>query len=40
MEDIRGFIEGGLVDVIQVDLTHFGGFLPMKRLAGGPMRTA
>jgi galactonate dehydratase len=34
MEDIRGFIEGGLVDVVQVDLTHFGGFLPMKRLAG------
>jgi galactonate dehydratase len=33
-EDIRGFIEGGLVDVVQVDLTHFGGFLPMKRLAG------
>jgi galactonate dehydratase len=34
MEDIRGFIEGGLVDVVQADLTHFGGFLPMKRLAG------
>ncbi|HKV99589.1 MAG TPA: mandelate racemase/muconate lactonizing enzyme family protein [Vicinamibacterales bacterium] len=34
MEDIRGFIEGGLVDIVQVDLTHFGGFLPMKRLAG------
>ena len=34
MEDMRGFIEGGLVDVVQVDLTHFGGFLPMKRLAG------
>lgn len=34
MEDVRGFIEGGLVDVVQVDLTHFGGFLPMKRLAG------
>jgi galactonate dehydratase len=34
IEDIRGFIEGGLVDIIQVDLTHFGGFLPMKRLAG------
>ena len=25
---------GGLVDIVQVDLTHFGGFLPMKRLAG------
>jgi len=34
MEDMRPLIEGGLVDVIQVDLTHFGGFLPMKRLAG------
>jgi galactonate dehydratase len=34
MEDIRGFIENGLVDVVQVDLTHFGGFLAMKRLAG------
>jgi galactonate dehydratase len=34
MEDMRGFIEGGLVDVVQVDLTHFGGFLAMKRLAG------
>lgn len=34
MEDIRGFIEGGLVDVVQVDLTHFGGFLAMKKLAG------
>jgi galactonate dehydratase len=33
-EDIRGFIEGGFVDVVQVDLTHYGGFLPMKRLAG------
>ena len=22
------------MDVVQVDLTHFGGFLPMKRLAG------
>ena len=34
MEDIRPFLEGGNVDVVQVDLTHFGGFLPMKRLAG------
>lgn len=32
--DIREFIEGGTVDVVQVDLTHFGGFLAMKRLAG------
>jgi galactonate dehydratase len=34
MEDVRPFIEQGLVDVVQVDLTHFGGFLQMKRLAG------
>ena len=34
MEDIRGFIENGLVDIVQVDLTHFGGLLAMKRLAG------
>ena len=34
IEDIRQFIERGIVDVVQVDLTHFGGFLPMKRLAG------
>jgi galactonate dehydratase len=32
--DIREFIESGVADVVQVDLTHFGGFLPMKRLAG------
>jgi galactonate dehydratase len=34
MEDIRPLIEQGLVDVVQVDMTHFGGFLAMKRLAG------
>jgi galactonate dehydratase len=34
VEDIRPFIEGGSMDVVQVDMTHFGGFLPMKRLAG------
>lgn len=34
VEDIRPFIEQGNVDVVQVDLTHFGGLLPMKRLAG------
>jgi galactonate dehydratase len=34
MEDIRSFIEGGMVDIVQVDLTHFGGILAMKRLAG------
>jgi galactonate dehydratase len=32
--DIREFIEGGLADIVQVDLTHFGGFLAMKQLAG------
>ena len=32
--EIREFIERGLADVVQVDLTHFGGFLAMKRLAG------
>src|SRR5262245_11826102 len=32
--DIREFIERGLADVVQVDLTHFGGFLAMKQLAG------
>jgi galactonate dehydratase len=32
--DIREFIERGLADVVQVDLTHFGGFLGLKRLAG------
>lgn len=34
MEDLRGFIEGGLVDIVQADLTHFGGLLAMKHLAG------
>jgi galactonate dehydratase len=33
-EDIRPFIEDGLVDIVQVDMTHYGGFLAMKRLAG------
>jgi galactonate dehydratase len=33
-EDIRPFIEKSLIDIVQVDLTHFGGFLAMKRLAG------
>ena len=31
--DIREFIERGLADVVQVDLTHFGGFLAMRQLA-------
>ena len=29
----RELIEGGCVDILQADLTHFGGFLPMKALA-------
>ena len=33
LEDIRPLIEDGLVDVVQVDLTHFGGLTAMKRLA-------
>jgi len=32
--DIREVVETGTADVIQADLTHFGGFLPMKHLAG------
>lgn len=32
--EFRELIEEGLVDIIQADLTHFGGFLSMKRLAG------
>ncbi len=32
--DASGFIEGGDVDIIQADLTHFGGFTGMRRLAG------
>ena len=34
LADIREFIEQGVADIVQVDLTHFGGFLAMKRLAG------
>jgi galactonate dehydratase len=32
--DIREFVETAAADVVQADLTHFGGFLPMKHLAG------
>ena len=32
--DAVPFIEGGNVDIIQADLTHFGGFTGMRRLAG------
>ena len=34
MADIREFVERGAADILQVDMTHFGGFLPMKTLAG------
>lgn len=34
LPEFHELIVGGLVDVIQADLTHFGGFLAMKRLAG------
>jgi galactonate dehydratase len=33
LSDFRALIEGGLVDVIQADLTHFGGFTGLRRLA-------
>ena len=32
--DAAPFVEGGNVDIIQADLTHFGGFTGMRRLAG------
>lgn len=32
--DASPFIEGGDVDILQADLTHFGGFTGMRRLAG------
>jgi galactonate dehydratase len=32
--EFRELFERGLVDVVQADLTHVGGFLAMKRLAG------
>jgi galactonate dehydratase len=34
LAEFRELFERGLVDVVQADLTHFGGFLAMKRLAG------
>ena len=34
LPDMRGFIDGEALDIVQCDLSHFGGFLPMKRLAG------
>ncbi|MFL5673595.1 MAG: mandelate racemase/muconate lactonizing enzyme family protein [Chloroflexota bacterium] len=32
--DAASFIEGGDVDIFQADMTHFGGFTGMRRLAG------
>lgn len=32
--DLAPLIEGGLVDVLQADLTHFGGFTSLRKLAG------
>lgn len=32
--DLRELVEDGLVDVIQADLTHFGGLTGMRKLAG------
>jgi galactonate dehydratase len=34
LADFRPIIEQGLVDVVQADLTHFGGFTGLRRLAG------
>jgi galactonate dehydratase len=34
LPDFRTLIEQGLVDVVQADLTHFGGFTGLRRLAG------
>jgi galactonate dehydratase len=32
--DAAPFVEGGDIDIVQADLTHFGGFTGMRRLAG------
>jgi len=34
LADFRPIIEQGLVDIVQADLTHFGGFTGLRRLAG------
>jgi galactonate dehydratase len=34
LPDFRPLFERGLVDVVQADLTHFGGFTGLRRLAG------
>jgi galactonate dehydratase len=33
LSDFRALIEQGLVDIVQADLTHFGGFTGLRRLA-------
>lgn len=32
--DIRELVEQDCLDILQIDLTHFGGFIPMKQAAG------
>ena len=34
LPEFRALFEQGLVDIVQADLTHFGGFTGLKRLAG------
>jgi len=34
LADFRPIIERGVVDIVQADLTHFGGFTGLRRLAG------
>ena len=34
IEEIAPLLEGGLVDTLQVDMTHFGGFTGLRRVAG------
>jgi galactonate dehydratase len=34
LSDFRALIEQGLIDIVQADLTHFGGFTGLRRLAG------
>jgi galactonate dehydratase len=34
LPDMAGFIDGEALDIVQCDLSHFGGFSAMKRLAG------
>ena len=34
LAEFRELFEGGLVDIVQADLTHFGGFTGLRKLAG------